>query len=262
MRCVSGQNPWGDSSATGLLLRAPNAQRSPLVLLQRGGNLWGVPGGLHHSDETPAQTALREAAHQAGVDPSLVRVRGALVHHPDGQAWSFTSVVADAAEPLPVHPPPAELAWVPERDVTGLNLNPVFAAMWSALRSSEVGLVVDAANVVGSRPDGWWKDRAGAAERLQRAVAAAGPGVLVRPQGGFGWVASPVLVLEGAAARAPDVPGVETIRAPAAGDDTIIDIVSAPGDWLVVTADRALRACLPPHAYPISPSAFLSWVGA
>ena len=27
-------------------------------------------------------------------------------------------------------------------------------------------LVVDAANVVGSVPDGWWKDRAGAARRL------------------------------------------------------------------------------------------------
>ena len=266
MRCAGGQNPWGDSSATGLLLRAPNAQRLPLVLLQRGGNLWGdlwgLPGGPHHSDETPAQTALREAAHQAGVDPGLVRVRDALVHHPEGQAWSVTSVVADTTEPLPVHRPPTELAWVPEGEVTGLNLHPVFAAVWSALRLSAIGLVVDAANVVGSRPDGWWNDRAGAAERLQRAVAAAGPGVLLRPQGGFGWVASPVLVLEGAAARAPDVPGVETIRAPGIGDDTIIDIVSAPGDWLVVTADRALRARLPPHSYPISPSAFLSWASA
>ena len=27
-------------------------------------------------------------------------------------------------------------------------------------------LVVDAANVVGSRPDGWWKDRAAASRRL------------------------------------------------------------------------------------------------
>ncbi|MFC8192121.1 hypothetical protein ACFUMH_10720 [Cellulomonas sp. NPDC057328] len=33
-------------------------------------------------------------------------------------------------------------------------------------------LVVDAANVVGARPDGWWKDRAGAAARLLGALAA------------------------------------------------------------------------------------------
>jgi 8-oxo-dGTP diphosphatase len=141
-------------------------------------------------------------------------------------------------------------------------LHPVFAAVWPALRVTRVGLVVDAANVVGSRPDGWWKDRAGAAERFLHDVAAAGPGVLPLPQGGFGWVESPVLVLEGAASRAANVPGVEVVRAPGAGDDTIIDIVTAPGDWLVVTADRPLRTRLPPHAHPISPTAFLSWVGA
>jgi hypothetical protein len=31
---------------------------------------------------------------------------------------------------------------------------------------TEVTIVVDGANVVGSRPDGWWRDRAGAAVRL------------------------------------------------------------------------------------------------
>ena len=33
-------------------------------------------------------------------------------------------------------------------------------------------LLVDAANVVGSRPDGWWRDRAGAATRLLARLAA------------------------------------------------------------------------------------------
>jgi hypothetical protein len=32
-------------------------------------------------------------------------------------------------------------------------------------------LVVDGANVVGSRPDGWWKDRPGAARRLHEQLA-------------------------------------------------------------------------------------------
>ena len=48
-------------------------------------------------------------------------------------------------------------------------------------------LVVDGANVVGARPDGWWKDRAGAARRLhERLVTADLDGDIV-------------LVLEGAA---------------------------------------------------------------
>ena len=34
-------------------------------------------------------------------------------------------------------------------------------------------LIVDGANVVGSRPDGWWRDRAGAAHRLHDQLSAA-----------------------------------------------------------------------------------------
>jgi 8-oxo-dGTP diphosphatase len=240
-----------------------------------------MPGGAQQGGETPVQTALREAA---AVDPNRVRVRGERVDRLAGDAWPFISVVADATEPLPVRPHTEcdEFAWIPEGDVTGLNLHPAFAARWPALRVARVGLVVDAANVVGSRPDGWWKDRAGDAARLLSEIAAAGPGVLALPQGGFcddartrgrffgddartrgrffGWVDSPVLVLEGAAVRAADVPGVETVRAAGAADDTIVDIVTAPRTWVVVTADRALRGRLPPHAHPLSPTTFLSWV--
>ena len=32
-------------------------------------------------------------------------------------------------------------------------------------------LVVDSANVVGSVPDGWWRDRVGATERVREALA-------------------------------------------------------------------------------------------
>lgn len=268
VRCADGQDRWGRFGAAGLLLRAPDDQRRPLVLMQHRapwthhGDLWGMPGGARHSDETAVQAALREAVEEAAVDPGRVRIRGEVVDHPGGDDWSFTSVLADAAEPLPVHPNPecTELAWIPEAAVTGLNLHPAFAADWSALRVPQIGLVVDAANVVGSRPDGWWRDRPGAAERLAREVATAGPGVLALPHGRFGWIARPVLVLEGAASRAPDVPGVEVIRAAGSGDDTIVDVVTAAGDWAVVTADRALRTRLPPPTHHISPSAFLSWL--
>ncbi|MFK0192953.1 NTP pyrophosphohydrolase [Kitasatospora sp. NPDC090308] len=104
-------------------------------------------------------------------------------------------------------------------------------------------LVVDGANVVGSVPDGWWRDRRGAAERLRDAlvpVAAAGvPGVP-------GPLAV-VLVVEGAARGVDGVPEVRVVSAPGSGDDRIVELVAAesaaaPGRrLLVVTADRELR---------------------
>jgi hypothetical protein len=90
-------------------------------------------------------------------------------------------------------------------------------------------LLVDAANVVGSRPDGWWRDRAGAAARLVAEVRVAGLGPVV-------------VVLEGAAR--PGVPegeqdGVQVVHAPADGDATLVDLCG-PGVTLV-SADRCLR---------------------
>jgi hypothetical protein len=105
-------------------------------------------------------------------------------------------------------------------------------------------IVVDGANVVGSVPDGWWRDRAGAATRLRDALAAAGPGALAdAPED-----AELVLVVEGAARGVPAVPGVHVISADHSGDDAIVDLVSreGTGDDVVVTADRGLRARLEP----------------
>lgn len=99
-------------------------------------------------------------------------------------------------------------------------------------------LVVDAANVVGSRPDGWWRDRAGAAGRLVDQVRAAGLA--------FDEV---VVVLEGKA-RAGWPEGSDgrlaVVHAPGAGDDAIVEQVAVaagrPGSEVtVVTADRGLR---------------------
>jgi hypothetical protein len=91
-------------------------------------------------------------------------------------------------------------------------------------------VVVDAANVMGSRPDGWWRDRAGAAVRLHGNLAK-----LAGPDTEF------VLVVEGAAkaARFEQADGVRVVLAPGSGDDTIAAL--AGEDTLVVTADRELR---------------------
>jgi 8-oxo-dGTP diphosphatase len=91
-------------------------------------------------------------------------------------------------------------------------------------------VVVDGANVMGSRPDGWWRDRAGAATRLHDSLAR-----LTDPELEF------VLVLEGAArsAKIPADSPVRVVRAEGSGDDTIAAL-AGPGT-LVVTADRELR---------------------
>jgi 8-oxo-dGTP diphosphatase len=47
-----------------------------------------------------------------------------------------------------------------------------------------VTIVVDVANVMGSRPDGWWRDRAGAAVRLHAQIARlAASGRVILPDG-------------------------------------------------------------------------------
>ncbi|MGW5508905.1 hypothetical protein ACWEV9_14140, partial [Streptomyces albogriseolus] len=62
-------------------------------------------------------------------------------------------------------------------------------------------VIVDAANVVGSVPDGWWRDRRGAAERLRDHLAAQGVP-------GHEGPVDIVLVVEGAARGVEPVPGV------------------------------------------------------
>ncbi|MFI6362477.1 hypothetical protein ACIBG0_06970 [Nocardia sp. NPDC050630] len=97
-------------------------------------------------------------------------------------------------------------------------------------------IVVDAANVVGSRPDGWWRDRAGAARRLLMRLST----LHHTPP------ADVVVVLEGAAkaAASDDFDGVRVVLADGSGDDAIVAVVAAASEQdgiTVVTADRGLR---------------------
>lgn len=113
-------------------------------------------------------------------------------------------------------------------------------------------LVVDGANVVGSVPDGWWRDRRGAAERLRDTLAPLAADGLAGSSGAPEWACGApleiVLVLEGAARGVEPVPGVRVESASGGGDDLIaalaarcrIDDPDRP--CLVVTADRELRS--------------------
>jgi hypothetical protein len=162
---------------------------------------------------------------------------------------------------------------------------------------SFVTIVVDVANVMGSRPDGWWRDRAGAAVRLHDQIArlaASGRAILPPPANHEDASEEDppafVLVLEGAAraavsrlpaadpeetnSRLPAAgpgetdaarPGeVRVVEAPGSGDDTIVAVVrELPGRRVVVTADRELRArCVAAGAEILGPGWLLGLLRA
>ena len=107
---------------------------------------------------------------------------------------------------------------------------------------------------MGSRPDGWWRDRPGAAVRLHAelaALAARGRPVLPDDTGPEEFV----MVLEGATKAAAarintaridaaqdEANPVRVVQADGSGDDAIVALVrELPGRRAVVTADRELR---------------------
>lgn len=98
-------------------------------------------------------------------------------------------------------------------------------------------LLIDAANVVGSRPTGWWRDRPGAARAfVERVRAAAEADRFAEPV---------VVVLEGVARSGVEegiANDVRVLHAPRSGDDMLIAVATdATGQVTLVSADRALR---------------------
>ena len=113
--------------------------------------------------------------------------------------------------------------------------------------SSTRRLIVDGNNVIGSRPDGWWRDRPGAASRLiariaDRAVHGVPASALGLPE--HTWYPEWTAVVEGQARGVDGATGVEVARAEASGDDTIVAsaqrAVAAGRVVTVVTSDRGL----------------------
>jgi hypothetical protein len=118
-------------------------------------------------------------------------------------------------------------------------------------------VIVDAANTVGSVPDGWWRDRRGATERLRDALApSARSGLPERadvPEWATRGPLDVVLVVEGAARGVKPVPGVRIESTDRSGDDLIVKLAAEAAratpdrPLLVVTADRELRTRVAAH---------------
>ncbi len=249
----TGERYWGRFGAAGLL--AVDADRR--VLLQHRvswshfGDTWALPGGARHEGETACDGALREAAEEAGVPDDAIRPR--LLSVFDLDYWSYTTVVGDVVvpfEPVISDPESRELAWVPADLVSTYPLHPGFAASWERLRpliDVRPAVVVDVANVMGSVPDGWWRDRPGAASRLLGRIAELAAGgveasALDLPE--QVWYPQWSAIIEGQARAAGDVDGIDVVRAQGEGDDTIIAearrLAASGHSVTVVTSDRGL----------------------
>jgi 8-oxo-dGTP pyrophosphatase MutT (NUDIX family) len=257
--CGQGHTHWGRFGAAGLLAYHRDPAGQVWILLQQrawwgiGGGTWGMFGGALHSHEDAVTGALRETSEECTLDTSVVNVHGTSVE--DHGGWMYTSVLGSLSERVPVDAASRETRraeWVRLEEVTDRKLFEPFARSWPRLQDAMKGLVlvVDAANVVGSRADGWWKDRAGANARLRDDLKALGGGVHGLPAGVVPFdrcFPEVVMVVEGAARRVADEPsdGVHVVAAPGSGDDRIVDLVQDAGPdtaHLVVTADRELRA--------------------
>ena len=277
-----GARYWGRFGAAGLLVHDPERG----VLLQHRatwshhGDTWGIPGGALHAGESAFDGACREAAEEGDVPRAAVEAIASVVL--DRGVWQYTTVVARATERFEAHALDAEsheLRWVPVDEVASLPLHPGFGAAWDLHRrllGVERLLVVDAANVVGARADGWWKDRAGATVRLLDELERfAGRGVDARawseadrhvdsdaaafmptsPDLAVSLTPRVAVVVEG---QARDVVGpdadaatatggtshgrVRLVRAHASGDDALVDLVRSASRGPDSTGERDVEA--------------------
>ena len=211
--CGQGHRHWGRFGAAGLLAFAPDDGQTCVLLQRRSwwgnhGGTWGPPGGARDSHESAVTAALREAEEECAMPADAVSVTG--IFRDDHGGWSYQTVIASAPRPFPVRAVSSEtsqVSWVAAEDVAALDLHPGFAEQWPVLRAAlqPMEVIVDVANVMGSRPDGWWRDRAGAARRLRDQVAVlAADGVPALPEEMRApplerWFPEFVLVVEGAA---------------------------------------------------------------
>ncbi|MCU1688771.1 MAG: pyrophosphohydrolase [Jatrophihabitantaceae bacterium] len=283
VRCAMGHTHWGKYGAAGVMIR----RDGQTVLQHRApwtheGGTWAVPGGARDSHEDAVTTALREADEEADIDPTWVRPLGAWITDHDG--WAYATILAEPVGEMRLssaNPESLDMRWWEDDLIGEMALHSGFALSWAVLAPlpSPMTIVVDAANVMGARPDGWWTDRLAGARRLRDglrdtvrlgisardALAPVTPLHLIFPR--------VVLVVEGEAAPLAleipvDEPGpkpafrpsftikgprvapwweraVEVVAAPGSGDSEVIaqaQLALAGGEHVVVvSADRELQ---------------------
>jgi 8-oxo-dGTP pyrophosphatase MutT (NUDIX family) len=305
--CALGHRHWGRFGAAGLLITGEHGAASEhdaasehgvaserrAILQHRApwtheGGTWGLPGGARDSHEDVVATALREAHEEAAIDPDAIAPLGWWLD--DHGGWSYTTVVAGARRDLSPHAANAEsteIRWWPLAEVEQLPLHRGLAGAWRHLHEppARMTLVVDAANVVGARPDGWWRDRLGAARRLRAQlgnVARTGIAAADLPPGAAagglaGLLPEVTIVVEGAARPLAGEPpptdarrgwwdAAITVRAaPHDGDTTVVDVaaeaVAAGRQTVVVSADRGLRNRLADGVHVTGPGWLLDQLG-
>nr|WP_245325113.1 NUDIX hydrolase [Microbacterium amylolyticum] len=220
------------------------------------GGTWGLPGGAMHQGESAVCGALREAQEEAGVPNGVMVPR--FTHVFDAGVWTYTTVAGDVVAPFApeiTDPESLALEWVPVDQVDDKPLHPGFGAAWPALRdalSVRPVLLIDAANVVGSVPNRWWKDRVAAADNLYARLEALAASGVASGELGLGlqqWFPAIVMVTEGKANGVCDAAGrVMLVRANGAGDDELVfratDFAAAGLRVTAVTSDRALTGRL------------------
>jgi 8-oxo-dGTP diphosphatase len=134
-RCTQGHTHWGQHGAAGLLLidngKALLQLRSTTV---HQGSCWSIPGGALLDGESPTDGALREAAEETGLDPTMVRITS--THTQDCGGWKYTTCIAlvPMGTKLAGNWESEQLRWVPLADV-GKNphLHPGFKTAWARL---------------------------------------------------------------------------------------------------------------------------------
>lgn len=274
--CACGQRHWGLAGAAGLLVWRLHRGRLEILLQERAewtqqGGTWGIPGGARQWEESAIAGALREANEEAGIDPRTVAI--GFTHrqlHPD---WSYVTVIARALGDFTYQADGHEsvsLRWVAWDQLAYYPLHPALDAMREELAPLlHIPVVlVDSANVVGSRPDGWWNDRVGAAGRLYRQL------VDLTERGWPGRVFDisalkmyplTIQVTEGQANAMEEEGPVIIHRADASGDDALVELteaidaglagaVSEAGVVRAITSDRELTERLRAAGAEVFPS--------